>query len=130
MIFSILIYASSNSSQTEQSALRFTRAVLQQGHSIHRVFFYGESVNACSNLIVTPRDETNITEQWLTLASAAKLDMVVCISAAVRRGILDGAEAKRHNKSSANLSEGFQLSGLGQLADAIIMSDRTITFGN
>jgi len=30
----------------------------------------------------------------------------------------------------ANLTEGFTLSGLGQLADAILLSDRTITFGN
>jgi len=130
MIFSLLIYSSQNSGQVEQSALRFTRSALEQGHVIHRVFFYGESVSSCSNLKVTPRDEVNITKQWLTLAQSHELDLVVCIAAAVRRGILDDNEARRHQKTAANLSTGFQLSGLGQLADAILSSDRTITFGN
>ena len=130
MIFSLLIYASQNSGQAEHSALRFTRSALQQGHSIHRVFFYGEAVSACSAFKVTPRDEVNITEQWLKLAQDNDLDLVVCIAAAVGRGVLDQAEAKRHQKGAANLSDGFELSGLGQLADAIIVSDRTITFGN
>ena len=130
MIFSLLIYAQQNGGQVEQSALRFTRSALAQGHSIHRVFFYGDSVSACSSLKVTPRDEINITQQWLELAESDNLDLVVCIAAAVRRGILDDSEAKRHNKAAANLTEGFTLSGLGQLADAILLSDRTITFGN
>ncbi|MEH6445459.1 MAG: sulfurtransferase complex subunit TusD [Oceanospirillaceae bacterium] len=130
MIFSILLYASQSSAQSEQSALRFTRSALQQGHKIHRVFFYGESVNAISSFKVTPRDEVDITDQWLLLAQKADIDLVVCIAAAVRRGILDTQEAQRHEKKSANIKEGFNLSGLGQLADAIIQSDRLITFGN
>ncbi|WP_372833668.1 DsrE family protein, partial [Pontibacterium sp.] len=34
-----------------------------------------------------------------------------------------------YGKSGSNLAEGFELSGLGQLADAIAHSDRVITFG-
>jgi tRNA 2-thiouridine synthesizing protein D len=130
MIFSLLIYASNNFTQTEQTALRFTRSALRQGHSVHRVFFYGESASSASSLRVTMRDETDVTEQWLTLAAAEQLDMVVCIAAAVRRGVIDKQEAKRHKKDTANLLAGFTLSGLGQLADAIIHSDRLVTFGN
>jgi tRNA 2-thiouridine synthesizing protein D len=130
MIFSILLYSSQSSTQSEQSALRFTRSALQQGHTIHRVFFYGESVNAMSSFKVTPRDEVDITDQWIQLAESAAIDLVVCIAAAVRRGVLDTREAQRHEKESANIKEGFNLSGLGQLADAIIQSDRLITFGN
>lgn len=130
MIFSLIIYASQTAGQSEQSAIRFTRNALQQGHKIHRVFFYGNSVTNISNLKITPRDELDITDQWLELAKDSKLDLVVCIAAAVKRGILDQQEAKRHQKEAANLKDGFHLSGLGQLADAIIHSDRVITFGN
>ncbi len=130
MIFSLIIYASQTASQSEQSALRFSRSVLQQGHTIHRVFFYGDTVTSMSNFKITPRDEIDITNQWLDLAHSSGVDLVVCIAAAVKRGILDQQEAKRHQKSAANLKEGFCLSGLGQLADAIIHSDRVITFGN
>lgn len=130
MIFSLVIYASQTASQSEHSALRFTRSAIAQGHQIYRVFFYGDSVTSVSNLKVTPRDEIDITDQWLEIAESADTDLVVCIAAAVKRGVLDQQEAKRHNKEKANLKLGFELSGLGQLADAIIHSDRVITFGN
>ena len=130
MIFSLIIYASQTASQSEQSALRFTRSALQQGHTFHRIFFYGDTVTSMSNLKITPRDEIDITDQWLELAKETDLDLVVCIAAAVKRGILDQQESKRHQKCAANLKEGFCLSGLGLLADAIIHSDRVITFGN
>ncbi|MGB1238013.1 MAG: sulfurtransferase complex subunit TusD [Pseudomonadales bacterium] len=129
MIFSLLIYASPNT-QSEQSALRFSRAAIAQGHQLHRVFFYGDSVNAASNNTVTPRDEVDITDDWLALMAQPKIDLVVCIAAAVRRGLLDAQEAQRHQKPAINLRQGFALSGLGQLADAIINSNQLITFGN
>jgi tRNA 2-thiouridine synthesizing protein D len=130
MIFSLVIYTSQTAGQSEQSALRFARNALQQGHTIHRIFFYGNSVTNISNLKITPRDEIDINDQWLEITKNTETDLVVCIAAAVKRGILDQQEAKRHQKSAANLKEGFCLSGLGQLADAIIHSDRVITFGN
>jgi len=130
MIFSLLIYTSKSNSQAEQTALRFTRSLLAKGHSIHRIFFYGDSVHTASNLKVTMRDEQDLTTQWLTLSAQYQLDLVVCIAAAVKRGVIDENEAKRHKKTAANLQQGFVLSGLGQLADAAIHCDRMITFGN
>ncbi|MEM5528455.1 sulfurtransferase complex subunit TusD [Gammaproteobacteria bacterium AS21] len=130
MIFSLLIYTSKSNSQAEQTALRFTRSLLAKGHSIHRIFFYGDSVHTASNLKVTMRDEQDLTAQWLALSTQHQLDLVVCIAAAVKRGVIDESEAKRHQKPGANLQHGFSLSGLGQLADAAIHCDRMITFAN
>jgi tRNA 2-thiouridine synthesizing protein D len=130
MIFSLLIYTSKSNSQAEQTALRFTRSLLAKGHCIHRIFFYGDSVHTASNLKVTMRDEQDLTAQWLNLSAQHQLDLVVCIAAAVKRGVIDENEAKRHKKPTANLQQGFVLSGLGQLADAAIHCDRMITFGN
>lgn len=130
MIFSVLVYGSQVSGQAEQSALRFVQAALKNQHKVHRVFFYGDSVTLASDLKVVPRDETNSTQQWRTLAQEHHIDLVVCIAAAVKRGILNEQEAKRHTKAAANLSSGFELSGLGQLADAMLVSDRLVTFGD
>lgn len=130
MNFSILIYASPHNSLALQTAYRFTRAALTQGHQVERVFFYGESVQLASLLTVTARDEIDIRQQWIALAEHYNLDLVVCIAAAVRRGILDAGEAKRHDKPAANLAAPFVLSGLGQLADAMLSTDRLITFGS
>ena len=59
-----------------------------------------------------------------------KLDLVVCIAAAQRRGILDANEAKRQGKDGDNIAPGFRISGLGQLIEAGIQADRMVVFGD
>lgn len=129
MIFSLLVYAAPHSHQAAESAYRFAVACLAQGHSIHRVFLYGDGIHGASALATPPLDEPNLPDRWQTLAQAHGLDLVVCIAAAVRRGVLDANEAHRYEKPGHNLHEGFELSGLGQLTEAAIVSDRMITFG-
>ena len=61
--------------------------------------------------------------------SKNNLDAVVCIAAALRRGILNQDEASRYEKPGHNLAEGYDLSGLGQLIEAASVSDRIVSFG-
>lgn len=129
MIFSIVVQAPPVQSQGAETALRFARAALAAGHTIHRIFFYRDGVHNGSALASLPRDEPNIPRQWQALAQEHHLDLVVCIAAAVRRGILDEHEASRYKQAQWSLSEGFELSGLGQLVEACILSDRVVTFG-
>ena len=71
-----------------------------------------------------------MTDRWSELASQHNLDLVVCVAAAQRRGILDQDEARRHGKDGDNLAPGFRISGLGQLIEAGIEADRFLVFGN
>ncbi len=128
MIFSLAVY-SPPSQQSSRSALKFASAALAGGHSIYRVFFYADGVYAANSQLAPPQDEPSIAEEWKTLAEQHSIDMVVCVAAALRRGMLDEAEALRHNKSAGVINTPFALSGLGQLVDASIQSDRLITFG-
>lgn len=121
---------SPSGSQSTLTALNFAKAVIQKKHTLQRVFFYGDAVNVANSLSIAPRDEIDLTAQWQMLASEHQVDLVVCIAAAVRRGILDAGEAKRHEKTANNLAEGFTLSGLGQLVEATMISDRVITFSS
>ncbi|PSL09983.1 tRNA 2-thiouridine synthesizing protein D [Marinobacterium halophilum] len=129
MIFTLVVHTAPYQSPTAATALRFARAVIAGGHQIHRVFFYRDGVYNANALASPPRDEQHIPQQWQQLAEEHQLDMVVCIAAAVRRGILNADEAKRYEKDGYNLAEGFELSGLGQLVEASLKSDRVITFG-
>ncbi len=129
MKFSIVVQSSPFSGQSPATALRFAKSVLEQGHELYRVFFYSEATLTASELISPPQDEVNLNKEWADLAKQYKLDVVVCIAAAVKRGVLDTNEAKRYEKSAANLDPAYELSGLGQLAEAIAVSDRIITFG-
>lgn len=129
MKFSILVHGSAFDQQGVHSAYRFTKAALEGGHEVYRVFFYGDSVMVANDLISPPQDETHLPQAWNSLASEYDLDLVICIAAAVKRGVLNEVEAKRYEKTAANLIDNFDISGLGQLAEAISVSDRVLTFG-
>jgi len=129
MKFSIVIHASPTNAQSAATALRYASTLLDEGHELYRVFFYSEGVAIANSLIAPPQDETHLPKEWQALAIKHDLDLVVCIAAAVKRGVLNDNEAKRYEKPAGNISSGFELSGLGQLAEAIALSDRVVTFG-
>ena len=115
--------------QCSDTAYQFTKAAIAAGHEIFRVFFYHDGVNNATRLAVPPQDDRNVAKQWSELAIENELDMVVCIAAAQRRGIMDSDEAGRQGLDADNLAEGFRISGLGQLIEAGIESDRLVVFG-
>ncbi len=112
-----------------RSALRFAQAVIAGGHSISHLFFYRDGVQVASQLGVQPQDEQDICAQWRQFVSDHQLDAVVCIAAALRRGVLDSTEAQRWNVSGVSTGEPYSLSGLGQWIDALQSADRAVTFG-
>jgi tRNA 2-thiouridine synthesizing protein D len=116
--------------QASDTAYQFTKAALEKGHEIFRVFFYHDGVNNATRLTVPPQDDRHIQKRWTELAEKYKLDLVVCIAAAQRRGLLDENEAKRQGKDSNNIAPGFRISGLGQLIEAGIQAERLVTFGD
>ncbi|WBE24348.1 sulfurtransferase complex subunit TusD [Denitrificimonas caeni] len=128
MKFVINVLSSSTAPATRR-ALRFAQAVIAQGHEIVRIFFYQDGVLTASNNLVVAQDQQDIAKQWQTFITEHKLDAVVCIAAALRRGILDQTEAQRYQRAAVNLAECYQLSGLGQLHDGLQQADRVISFG-
>ena len=115
--------------QAADTAYQFTKAALAAGHEIFRVFFYHDGVNNATKLAVPPQDDRHIPKLWSELSKENNLDMVVCIAAAQRRGMMDVDEAKRQGFEDNNLIEGFRISGLGQLIEAGVESDRLVVFG-
>ncbi|GAA6133433.1 sulfurtransferase complex subunit TusD [Oceaniserpentilla sp. 4NH20-0058] len=128
MKFSLLVLANPYSSQGSLSALKFAKAAINQGHEIYRVFFYHDGVHSGSNLQSPAQDELNIQANWSAFSKTHNTDLVICIAAALKRGVLNQEEAQRYEKNQFNLDDAFELSGLGQLLDAQIHSDRVVTF--
>lgn len=129
MIFSLIVYAAPYSSEGSTSALHFAESLISQGHELYRVFFYGDGVHNSNHLHCPPQDEINIPKRWKSLSEAHNIDLVVCIAASLRRGILNQEEADRYEKKTHNCETPFNISGLGQMIDASVQSDRVITFG-
>lgn len=129
MKFSLVIYAAPYSSESAATALRFANSLIEQGHELYRLFFFGDGVHNASKLTVVAQDEINLQRQWSELIEEHNIDSVVCVSSALRRGILDQTEAKRHELGTASAYESSEVAGLGQLIDAALNSDRVVNFG-
>ena len=130
MKFTIMVNEGPYQHQSADSALNFARAVLAQGHEIFRVFFYHDGVNNGTRLSVPPTDDRQIQKEWSELSKEHDLDLVICIAAAQRRGLMDESEAKRQGFNADNMIDGFRISGLGQMIEGSIESDRTVVFGD
>ncbi len=130
MKFGILVNEGPYTHQASDSAFEFAKAAIGKGHEVFRVFFYHDGVNNGTSLAVPPQDDRHIPNRWSELAKEHNVDLVLCVAAAQRRGMLDEDEAKRNGKTSNNVAEGFRISGLGQLIEAGIQADRMVVFGD
>jgi len=129
MKYAIQINASPYASSASETAYQFIKTVLQMEHELIRVFFYQEGAYHAFRYVTPPDDEVSMVARWSELAREYDVDLVVCISAAQRRGLLESGEAHRQGKQDNDLAEGFRLAGLGQWVDAILQSDRYLEFG-
>ncbi|MBD3609222.1 MAG: sulfurtransferase complex subunit TusD [Gammaproteobacteria bacterium] len=129
MKFGLLVTTGPYQHQASDTALQYCRAALEKGHEIMRVFFYNDGVNNGTRYTTPPQDDRNIVNAWSELAKEHNIDLVICVAAAQRRGIVDEGEAQRNGKDGDNIAEGFRISGLGQLVEAGIECDRVLTFG-
>ena len=116
MKLAILVNEGPFTHQASDSAYRFAEAAIEKGHEVARVFFYNDGVYNANKLSEPQTDDRNLVALWAKLGG---IDLVVCIAAALRRGIKDEV-----------LQDGFRISGLGQLVEAGIENDRLVVFGD
>jgi len=119
MKFGILVNEGPFTHQASDSAYQFASAALKKGHEITRVFFYHDGVNNSTKLSDPPSDDRNLVQLWSEMAEINGVELIVCVAAAMRRGINDDV-----------LAPGFQISGLGLLIEAGIEADRLVVFGD
>jgi tRNA 2-thiouridine synthesizing protein D len=129
LIYSLLVLSPPVSGHGSRTAAAFARAVLARGHSIHRVFFLDKGTLTSAGNSVLPQDEADAAADWEALHTEHGVDLEICISSALKYGMLDEAEAARHERPHATIKPAFTVAGLGQLVDACANSDRLITFG-
>jgi tRNA 2-thiouridine synthesizing protein D len=119
MKFGILVNEGPYQHEASDSAYLFCKAAIEAGHEIDRVFFYHDGVNNATKLTEPPQDDRDVVTRWAKLGEDYGVDLVVCVAAALRRGIVE-----------ENLARGFRISGLGQLVESAIRADRLVVFGD
>jgi tRNA 2-thiouridine synthesizing protein D len=133
MKFAIQINEGPYQHQASDSAYQFAKAAIENGHEVIRVFFYHDGVNNASRFTIPPQDDRNVVNNWADLGivdADGNPELVVCIAAALRRGILDQSEAEKNGIDGNNIHPAFRISGLGQLIEAGIKADRLVVFGD
>ena len=115
-------------SQNAESALRFAQTVAQSEHQLNGIFFYADGVHNANFLQVSPADEQAIYTQWTTLATQNQCPLLVCVTAASKRGVLSQTDAHDNDLNQFSLQAPFEAVGLGELAELFHSSDKVIQF--
>jgi tRNA 2-thiouridine synthesizing protein D len=117
----LLLLTAAPTNRLAWHALELAKALKARQQQLS-VFFYQDAVHVANQLNWHPADDRSLSNEWLSLG----IDLPVCVSAALYRGITDQDNATRHQLPTANLITGFRLTGLGELADAMLHTQRII----
>ncbi len=126
--YTLVITGAPYSSQAPQTALAFARAAIAAGHTLERVFLYGDGVHLASSLIAPPSDEVHWPKEWAVFLKDNAIPGIVCIASALRRGLVDESEQKRYQLPANNLLKPFIIAGLGEWVESIMTSSRVLYF--
>lgn len=107
------------------AAVQLADALLVSGQPM-AVFFYQDAVSVANRLMWQPADRYDVRAAWQALSSRHGLELPVCVSAALARGVADADNAARHQLDGDNLARGFTLTGLGTLADLTAQAHKVV----
>ena len=128
MRFTLMVTGPAYGTQQASSALQFAKALLAEGHSLESIFFYREGIYNANQFTSPASDEFDLVRAWQQLHDENGVALHICVAAALRRGVTDENAARAQGLTGANLQPGFQLSGLGALAEAALTCDRMVEF--
>lgn len=123
----LLLITQSPDTPTAKKALSFAQDKLKHAHQV-QVFFYGDGAYTANRLMWQTADVPSVSDEWVKLADEYSLDLPVCVSTALARGITDSDNAKRHHLDGDNLRSPFRLVGLSELALQIDGADTVMQF--
>lgn len=99
------------------TALHFIKATFKKNYEVTLVFFYQEGVLISNNIYNPTQIEYNIQIEWQKLEKKHNLNLLVCTSSAIRRGIFLN-----------NLRIGFHLGTIGSFVGACDIANKLIRF--
>ena len=126
--FTLLVTSAPFTQQNAYSAYRFALAAVQSKHNINGIFFYQSGTLNGSSLQITASNEFDLYAAWEKLSKEYQVPLMVCVSAASKRGITTAQDAQESDNSHFSLTAPFESVGLGELATLISNSDRLIQF--
>ena len=124
--YTFILTQSPSQSESHSTAQRLISELIENGDTIDRVFFYQDAAFIGLKSQIPGQGLEATYQGWLDLQNKQQFPLQICIANALRRGIVDKAESERY-QGLETMHGRFQLSGLGEIADACRSSDRIIT---
>lgn len=114
--FVLSLHASPSDSDACLSLLNFAKAALSGGHTIDAIFLYQEAIWHASEHFVIAKDEVQLNEQWQSFVDDEKTPLLLCITAAEKRGL----DVKNTGP--------FTVAGLAEFAMSVAKADKWLQF--
>ena len=108
LTYTVVVQSGPDAGLGHERALRFIDSLLNIGHQLNRVFFYGEGVRVALHW-----DDDSLST-WQHVAQGG-CELVLCSASAERYGVEEPPA-------------GFVIAGLGTLMEAGLDSDRVLSF--
>jgi tRNA 2-thiouridine synthesizing protein D len=124
--YTFILTQSPAQQESNQTAQQLAAEILAAGDTLDRVFFYQDACYIGLKTQVPGQGLQASHQGWLDLQKIHAFPLQVCIANSLRRGLIDDIEGERY-QHIANLQQGFQLAGLGEIAEASQRSDRIIS---
>ncbi len=110
MKFNILINPTDNWLPSSQQALCLCQTIIEQGHEIGLVFFYGQSVNILNT--------ENAMKDWQKWQQRHRIQLCLCSAMLEKENLMNTAETKNS----------FSVIGLASWVSAIEDTDKVLEF--
>lgn len=115
-------------SQGAYSAYRFASAAHKAGHKVKGIFFYLAGALNANSFQAVMSDDLHMYKKWTELAKETQIPLMVCVTAANRRGICSQEDSQVEASDPFNLVAPFQEVGLGEYVELSQQSERVIQF--
>jgi tRNA 2-thiouridine synthesizing protein D len=126
--FSILITSSPFHGDSAMRALAFINGVIANGDKVNNIFFYSDGVYHANSLMLDTGDAFSTYKAWSKLSTEHDVTLLVCITAAVKRGIVSQQEADDNGIGFANLQSPFVQAGLGEFFTSLHSCNNLVQF--
>lgn len=117
----LLVTGPAYGSQQASSAYQFACELVKH-HQLQSIFFFQEGVYNANPFISPASDEFDLVRAWEKLAKTHQVELHLCVSAALRRGIAESKEI------TSTVSSSFNISSLSELAAFMLSCDRVVQF--
>ena len=112
--YACLITSAPSDTLATQDAIALIEQLINDGSVIDHLFFYCDGVLNANHLSKPLGDEFNPYAAWAKLSNDHDIPLLVCVTSALRRGIVDQDTAQQEGFEQYNLQAPFQQVGLGE----------------